>query len=156
MPKFTLPPALVRAVKPLLTRVVGCGAALSCAAGIGLGAWMQPPSLQAGQATTVVTLPAEQNGWSEDTGGLPALSYAQSVSVPDPDQTAAVSPPAEPSPARVAVAQNEVQTPPAALGEPARDDDADPQDLPAPPANGPPGGSADGSGPAPAAGDGAG
>ncbi|HEY5409530.1 MAG TPA: hypothetical protein VIJ94_02275 [Caulobacteraceae bacterium] len=140
MPKFKLPPAVVHAVKPLLTRVVGCGAAVSCAAGIGLGAWLEPPSMHTASAATVVNLPVQQGVGGDDPGALPALAYAQSISVADPDQTATVSPPADPSPAKFAVAQADFPTQPAAGPERAPswapDDprmgggDADPADLP--------------------------
>ncbi len=165
MLKPTLPSAVVRAVMPLMNRVVACGAAVSCAVGIGLGAWLAPPALPGASAATVVNLPVVQGVDSDDGGGVSPLSYAQPESDVGADQTAAVSPPAAAAPASLALAQADVQPQPAVQPDGASDRvpdnsrniDADPDTgagkPPIPPATVPRGGDPIWYGPAPSAGD---
>ena len=144
-----------------MTRRVACGAAISLAVGIGLGAWLQPPSFYYGSTgTTVVTPPEQTDRWSSDVNSFNTLPYSQPESSPGAFQTASVSPPAgdapmaqpavqtsaapsspqddaDPAPVRVAY-NSRPQTAPAAGRDwadqagPDRADNA-PQDLPSPP-----------------------
>lgn len=102
MAKPFIPIALKTAVTPLLTRKLFYGAAVACAVGLGLGAWLEPPKFYYGTANTVVTPPAEQpNPWLQDVSVSP-ISPDQAVTGPNLDQTAAVSPPAAAEPMQVA------------------------------------------------------
>ena len=99
MPNITIPPSVMRAVSPLMTRRVAYGAAISLAAGIGLGAWLQPPSFHYGAVgTTVVTPPEQSDTWTQDASGFSTLPYSQPESSPGAFQTASVSPPAGDAP----------------------------------------------------------
>ncbi len=102
MPKLFIPIALKNAVTPLLTRKLFCGAAVACAVGLGLGAWLEPPKFYYGSANTVVTPPDEKpNPWLQDVSVSP-ISPDQAVTDPNADQSAAVSPPAGVQPIQVA------------------------------------------------------
>jgi hypothetical protein len=86
----------------LLTRKLFYGAAVACAAGLGLGIWLQPPKFYYGSPTPVAAPPPEQpNPWLQDVGASP-ISPNQSVTDPNADQSAAVSPPAVAQPIQVA------------------------------------------------------
>lgn len=102
MSKLIFPAAVKTALLPLLTQKLFYGAAISCAVGLGLGVWLQPPKPHYGStATPVVTLPQEQpNLWGDVAEASPAPSqpYAQAPA----DQTAAVSPPADVQPVQLA------------------------------------------------------
>lgn len=96
MPNITIPPSVERALRPLMTRKVAYGAAISLAAGIGLGAWLQPPPAHYGSGTTVVTPPPEQaNPWGEEVSSVSTLPYTQPETTSGVYQTASVSPPAD-------------------------------------------------------------
>ena len=94
MPNITIPPSVKEALRPLMTRKIAYGAAISLAAGIGLGAWLQPPSFHYGSTgTTIVTPPAQTDPWSADVSSASTLPYNQPESSPSAFQMAAVSPP---------------------------------------------------------------
>ena len=105
MSKLFIPIALKTALTPLLTRKLFFGMAISCVIGIGLGAWLEPPSFQAAAAATTVTLPQEQpNPWSGDASSVSSQPDNQPISDPNWPQSAAVSPPADPEPLHLAQA----------------------------------------------------
>ncbi len=120
MSNITIPPSVMRVVSPLMTRRVACGAAISLAVGIGLGAWLQPPGFHYGAVgATVVTPPEQTDTWNSDVSSVSTLPYTQSESNPGMFQTAAVSPPADAAP----MVQPAIQTSVVASPEQA---DADP------------------------------
>ena len=93
--KLALPAALTTAVAPLLTKKLFYGAAIACAAGLGLGAWLEPPRMPVASAATVVTPPQEPaNVWGEAPSDISAVLYSQPDGGPVESQTAAVSRPA--------------------------------------------------------------
>ncbi len=119
MPNITIPPSVMQAVSPLMTRRVAYGAAISLAVGIGLGAWLQPPAFHYGAVgSTIVTPPEQSELWSHDDGSASALPYSQPESSPGAFQTASVSPPSGDAP----MAQPAVQTSAVASAQ----EDADP------------------------------
>lgn len=125
MPNITIPPSVKEALRPLMTRKIAYGAAISLAAGIGLGAWLQPPSFHYGSTgTTVVRPPAQTDPWSADVSSASTLPYNPPGSSPNAFQMAAVSPPAGQAP----TVQPAVQTSTVA---PSRQDDAEQGGWPA-------------------------
>ena len=98
------PDALKKAVAPLLTRKLFFGAAISCAVGLGLGVWLEPPKVYYGSAVTPVALPQSQpDAWGDGVADAAPAPAAQPATDPDTEQTAAVSPPA-PDPIQLAQA----------------------------------------------------
>ena len=119
MSNIAIPPSVMQAVSPLMTRKVACGAAISLAVGIGLGAWLQPPGFHYGETgTTVVTPPEQTDVWNSDVSSVSTLPYSQPDPSPGVFQTASVSPPAGDAP----MAQPAVQTSTVASSQ---QDDAD-------------------------------
>lgn len=105
MSKLAFPAAVKTAVLPLLTRKLFYGAAISCAVGIGLGVWLQPPKPHYGSATPIVSVPQEQpNIWGDTAEASPAPANALPYEQASADQTAAVSPPADVQPVQLAQA----------------------------------------------------
>jgi len=106
MYKLSVPVALKKAIVPVLTRKVFYGAAISCAVGLGMGVWLQPPKMQYAAAATTVTLPQDSsNDWAQDAS-VSALPPGQPAADPDANQTASVSPPAGGQPIQVAEADS--------------------------------------------------
>lgn len=102
MPELSVPIGLKKAITPLLTRKLFFGAAISCAVGLGLGVWLQPPKFYYGAATPTVTLPQDQpNPWVQAAEAAP-MPAGQTVTDPNAAQAAAVSPPAGGQPMQVA------------------------------------------------------
>jgi hypothetical protein len=89
------PDTLKRAVAPLLTRKLFCGTAVSCAVGLGLGVWLEPPKVHYGSTATPVVLPQPRSdAWGDGAANAAPAPAAQPATDPDAEQTAAVSPPA--------------------------------------------------------------
>lgn len=125
MYKLAIPPALQKAVTPILTKKLFYGVAVSCAVGVGLGAWLEPPKAHYG-GTTTITLPQDPpNLWGAAPDSISALAY----NPPDPSQyqTATVSPPAGVEPVKLAQA-DESQV--AASGDTSRSEADAPQATP--------------------------
>ena len=94
MSNITIPASVQRALRPLMTRRVACGAAAALAVGIGLGAWLQPPQPHYG-AQTVINPPQEQpNLWGEEASATSSLPFTEPATSPAVYQTASLSPPA--------------------------------------------------------------
>ena len=135
MPKLSIPIALKTALTSLLTRRLFYGAAIACAVGLGLGAWLEPPKSQfaTGGATTV-TLPQEQpDPWSGDATAVSSRPYDQPASDPGQFQTAAVSPPAAAEPFHL-IHTEEIQADPSGDASPSQQNQPA-QDSEAPPAS---------------------
>jgi hypothetical protein len=77
---------LARAAKSLLTKQLFYGVAVSCAIGLGLGLWLQPPRLHLGRQPDAI-VPAAAFADTPDLGG--------SVAAPQPGAASAAMPPPE-------------------------------------------------------------
>ena len=104
MSNIRIPDSVSRALRPLITPKVGCGAAVALAVGLGLGAWLEPPKPHYG-TQDLINPPQEQpNLWGQDASSTSALPYNQPESTPGMFQTASVSPPAQTANVQIAQA----------------------------------------------------
>ena len=137
----TIPESVSRALGSLMTRKVGCGAAVALAVGLGLGAWLEPPKPQVG-SQQMINPPQEQpNLWGQDVSSTSALPYNQPETTPDTSQSASVSPPAETANVQIAranaaevAAAGDTSTAQPAEPQPTQVTYTRPQPLAAPPA----------------------
>jgi hypothetical protein len=105
MYNVSIPVALKKAVTPLLTRKLFYGAAISCAVGLGMGVWLEPPKAHYAAAATTVTLPEDPPNLWGDAASLSAAPEGQpATDATTASQTAAVSPPADVEPVKLAQA----------------------------------------------------
>ncbi len=138
---------VAHALAPFATRQLFCGAGVACVLGLGLGAWMKPPSVEVTHEPMQPVMMAAQDdsgGWaqtapsgywqmrSENTGSWAEVSPAAGDFGPDP-QTPDVQTAQSSIAWRVAEADT---TPPAALADVAPD--ASPAAAPADAAPAPP------------------
>lgn len=104
MDMSNLGPAVRRALAPLLTQRLFYGAAIACAVGLGLGAWLKPPPVKvtSGGDTPAVVLPivadpTDQASTETVDTPAPAAPVQPVEPPPRPTTVAALSPPADDS-----------------------------------------------------------